>query len=233
MAKRPIYISTTEGNCHVETVFIEFKWFSGFSVSQKQKSIEALHESAKNIMENNKILEISSKSKNDLGVKLSAFNLTITTLKNNKMFSIESAFQASKVFENGGPFIDLLDKTSREAKKDIRLKTSGKLLKFLFYNQEWNLEPKTAFYDWLYINALSKNEILSKELLKYEIFTDIEFNPSKSINCQAYSAALFVSLSKKGLLSEVLSSKEAYLSFLKKTVINNAYENNIVQSKLI
>jgi len=233
MAKRPIYIPMDDDDCFVKTVFIEFQWFPGFSVSQKQKSIESLHQKAKDTIKDINILEISSKSKDDLGVNLSAFNLLITTVKNNKKYSVESAFQASKVFENGGPYVDLLDKTSREAKKDKRLKTSGKLRKFKFYNFEWELEPKTAFYDWLYINALRKNEDLSKELLQYNAFTDIEFNPEKSINCQAYAAALFVSLSKRGILSDVFFSKSSYLEAIANSTINNAYENNSIQGKLI
>lgn len=233
MAKRPVYIPINTGNCFVETKFIDFEWFPGFSVSQKQKSIESLHEESKKIIKDINILEISSKSKDDLGVNLSAFNLLITTVKNNRKYTVESAFQASKVFDNGGPYVDLLDKTSMEAKKDKRLKTSGKLKKFKFYDFEWNLEPKTAFYDWLYINALKKNEDLSKELLHYNAFTDIEFNPEKSINCQAYAAALFVSLSKRGILNEVFFNKSSYLEIIENSYINNAHENNSVQGKLV
>lgn len=233
MAKRPVYIPIYEGDNFVKTELVEFQWFPGFSVSQKQKSINSLHKAIKGKNKDIRILEISSKSEIDEGVKLSAFNLLITTVKNKKKYSVESAFQASKVFERGGPYVDLLDKTSREAKKDVRLKTSGKLKKFKFYNFEWNLEPKTAFYDWLYINALQKNKDLSEELLKYNAFTDIEFNPEKSINCQAYAAALFVSLSKRGILDEVFSCKNSYLKTITNSVINNAYENNSVQGRLI
>lgn len=155
------------------------------------------------------MLEISSKSNIELGVALSAFNLKIKT-KNDKEFSVETAFQASKVFEFGGPFIDLYDKSSKEAKKDPRLKISGRLLCFQYFGRKWDLEPKTFFYDWLYTNALSLNTDLSREVVNYDAFTDIEFNPDKSINCQAKSVALFVSLKKLGLLEEALSSIEKF-----------------------
>lgn len=210
MAKRPIFIPLFEGKRFVTTQFIEFEWFPGFSVSQKQKSIKSLHDKAKLTLGDINILEISSKSEVDIGKELSAFNLLITTEKYKKTFSVESAFQASKVFEKGGPFVDILEKTSREAKRDARLKKSGKLLKFKFFNTEWPLEPKTLFYDWLYINALLKSEKLQKSILDYDAFTDIEFNPDKSINCQAYSAALFVSLSKRNILHDTFDSIEKY-----------------------
>lgn len=153
------------------------------------------------------ILEVSSKSQDQLGIDLSAFNLMIFDKKSNKKFSVECAFQSSKVFERGGPFIDLLDRTSREAKKDQRLKESGELLKFIFYDREWDLLPRTAFYDWLYINALNANPQYHEELSQYQAFTDIEFNPEKSINCQANSVAMFLSLKQKGLLDQVKNQK--------------------------
>ena len=74
--------------------------------------------------------------------------------------SLECAFQSSKVFEHGGSFRDLLSKTSREAKKDDRLKSSGRLVKFNYDDIDFSLEPKTFFYDWLYMKFLSWNEVL-------------------------------------------------------------------------
>ena len=66
------------------------------------------------------------------------------------------------------------------------------------------------FYDWLYINSLNRNKKLSLEILNYNAFTDIEFNHKKSINCQARSAAIFVSLCKKGILEETIQDKDKF-----------------------
>ncbi len=41
------------------------------------------------------------------------------------------------------------------------------------------------------MTALFQNPELSKELLRFEAFTDIAFNPQKSLNCQARAAARF------------------------------------------
>ena len=38
-------------------------------------------------------------------------------------------------------------------------------------------------------------------MLQYQAFTDIEFNPEKSLNCQAYSAALYLSMIKNNILN--------------------------------
>lgn len=209
MAERPVFISNTEKKDYIEVKNIKFEWFPGFSIKQKQKSIESLHENFLKEYPSLKILEISSKSNQKLGVALSAFNLMIKT-KNNKQFSVETAFQASKVFEFGGPYIDLYEKSSKEAKKDPRIKNSGRLLYFQFFGRKWDLEPKTLFYDWLYINALSLNKDLSDKVIHYDAFTDIEFNPQKSINCQARSVALYVSLHRANLLNDALSSVEKF-----------------------
>jgi len=210
MAIRPVYVPQEIGKRFVEIHNIEFQWFPGMSISQKQKSIESLHKSFFEITGKKCILEISSKSKNELGRLLSAFNLYMTTKKSKKEISVESAFQGSKVFEFGGPYEDLLYVESIKAKKDERLKNSGRLVRFSFFGQEWPLEPKTLFYDWIYLNALHNSPKLSEKVLKYMAFTDIEFNPKKSINCQANSAALYVSLHKRGLLKEALLSSLNY-----------------------
>lgn len=222
MAKRPVFIHNSSGSTLVDTKMIDFQYHSGFAVVQKQKSINSLHDSIRDKLDIFNILEISSKSEVELGVALSAFNLMMFDKKTHQKFSVECAFQSSKVFQNGGPFLDLLNVTSREAKKDERLKTSGQLKKFTFYGIDWALDPLTAFYDWLYINALNFNAEYHQELLAYEAFTDIEFNPEKSINCQAYSIAMFVALSKRNLLDKVRNPKE-FLKFYSDFKVNNAY----------
>lgn len=161
------------------------------------------------------ILEVSSKSETKIGVDLSAFNLSFETSKNRKIM-VENAFQGSKVFENGGPYIDLYSKSPIEAKKDLRLKKSGRLIKFRFYNEEFELKPRTFFYDWLYIKSLSKRKEFYKKIIEYSAFSDIEFNPEKSINCQAYSLALFVSLYTNNVLDLALSKKEDFLELTRR-----------------
>jgi len=219
MARRPVFISN-KNIIDVQEIIIDFKWFPGMAKIQKQRSIDSLHENA-GLQGIENILEISSKSKNDLGIKLSAFNLSFVT-KNNLKISVESAFQGSKVFEYGGPYQDLLIKTSREAKKDLRIRESGNLISFKLLTQEFPIEPKTFFYDWLYINTLNQpeNKDLADEVMEYNAFTDIEFNPQKSINCQAFSAALFVSLKSNGQLSIALSSQDSFMK-----IVQNIYRN--------
>jgi hypothetical protein len=230
MAIRPVFVPRKDGKLGVNIFEVEFKWFPGMAKSQSQKSIDSLHKEAEK-RGIKPILEISTKSKDDLGIKTSAFNLIITTKIYKDSFSVENAFQSSKVFQYGGPYEDLLFKTSKEAKKDIRLKKSGRLLKFQFYKKDFPLQPRTFFYDWLYINALEQNKNLAHSLLDFSGFTDIVFNPKKSINCQAFSAALYVSLCSSSLLGESLESPELFLKTIGELYEQRDYKT-ISQSSL-
>ncbi len=214
MTKRPIFIPNSDEGSFVKKKDIEFIWYPGFSFQQKRKSINSLHESAKS-KGIYPVLEISTKSEFSIGKKLSAFNLLINIDKNQKI-SVEAAYQGSKVFENGGPYRDLYHITGKKIKKDERLKNSGRLIGFDFNDVKWELEPINAFYDWLYINALYQNSDLISQILKYNGFSDIEFNPKKSLNCQARGAAIFITLYNKNLIEHVILDKNVYLDLIKK-----------------
>lgn len=183
MAQRPAFF-IRQGK--VVSDMYSFEWFSGFAVSQKQKSIKSLHNAIIKTDVNAKPLEISTKSMENIGTKLSAFNLKI----NN--YALENIFQSSKVFEKGGPYLDLLDRLPKEAKRDERLRNSGILKAFRYQNEEFPLIPQTVFYDFIYITAIKESFTIDEinEILNYNYFTDIEFNPAKSINTQARAAAL-------------------------------------------
>jgi len=226
MAKRPIFVPTNDSKELFKEVEIEFKYFNGFAVSQKNKCINSLHDSAaKNGYEN--ILEVSTKSSEKLGHRLSAFNLMLET-DNYGAISIESAFQGSKVFENGGAYNDIYTKDSLSAKKDERIKNSGKLKYFEFEGQKWELEPKSSFYDWIYIKALLPHrEYIEKNLLKFDAFSDIEFNPKKSINCQARTCAIMVSLINLKLLDKAMTSAESF----KKIVYHRVNRQTVFEFK--
>lgn len=208
MAVRPVFVVSPDSR-HCIRENVEFEFFSGFSDKQKKRCINSLHQSYLRTNPGKRVLEISSKSDDELGVRLSAFNLTIQS-DDGKEFSVESAFQAGKVFESGGPYLDLLDVPSKVAKRDERLKNSGRVIAFEFGGKRFETEPKTLFYNWLYINTLHLHKDLAGPLLDYDAFTDIEFNPQKSINCQAEAAAVYVSLSRQGLLEEALKDAERF-----------------------
>jgi type I restriction enzyme M protein len=209
MANRPYFlIGNGKSNFYGEKS-CDFKFYTGFALSQKQKSVKSFHDEILKIYPKAKILEISRRSENDLGISLSAFNLKYKNI-DNKEYPIESVFQSSKVFSNGNQYKDLLYKSAHEAKTDERLKKSGHLVKFSLNNTDWELEPKTYFYDYIYLSALSTNKQICERLMAFDTFTDIEFNPQKSFNCQARSVAIAVTLLKNNLLEKYLDDRKLF-----------------------
>ena len=226
MAKRPVFVPVESGGALVKEMITDFEWFPGFSLQQKRKSIVSLHKAARH-RGIEPLLEISTKSTSELGRALSAFNLQLRA-GSDRHVSVEAAYQGGKVFELGGPYLDLYGLSGRKIKADARLRNSGSLIAFEFRGERWLLEPKTAFYNWLYVNALAQNPSLSDRLSKFRGFSDIEFNPKKSINCQARAAALFVALQRRNLLSTALSSQEAFIHIVDDRKASQGY----VQSTL-
>ena len=210
MAKRPaFFVHQGKVVCEVYS----FEWYSGFAVSQKQKSIKSLHDAIIKADENAKPLEISTKSMETPGTKLSAFNLQL----NNH--ALENIFQSAKVFENGGPYLDLLDMSPKEAKRDERLRNSGSLKAFRYQNEDFPFIPQTVFYDFIYITAVKKSLTVDEinTILQYNYFTDIEFNPAKSINTQARAAAILqLMVAEYGYLPSF--RKEDFISYHKEHV---------------
>lgn len=207
LAKREVFKVTDES---VKIIEVDFVWYPGFAVVQKQKSIQSLHENYQRMFpeKRSKVLEVSTKSDELLGRQLSAMNLSYP-LNANKSYPLELVFQSSKVFEKGGPFKDLLKFSNPiKVKKDPRLKESGKLVSFRLHNKDWPLFPETFFYNYIYIRALHLNPNLRKKILEYDAFTDIEFNSKKSINCQALACALFVWLERQNKVESVLKNPE-------------------------
>ncbi len=213
MVMRPVYIAL-EKFPYFERVEVNFKFYQGRSDEQKVLSIRSLHAAFSNLYPDKSVLEISTKSENLLGRKLSAFNLPVKIPNSDKFALLESVYQGSKVFENGGPFADLFDKPARYAKVNGRLRTSGALIAFQFGEEKFSLEPKNFFYNWLYITALAAQTELAAEVLNYDAFTDIVFNPVKSISTQANSAAIFVGLSRAGFIDSAVESKENFLKIV-------------------
>lgn len=217
MAYRYVYLVNNSKNEFVKED-VEFTWEPGFSKTQKQKSIMNLHKAFKKDNPKYNILEVSSKSTSDIGVQASAFNLEVKS-KKGRTFTVEQLFQTSKVYKKAGSQSHLLNEnlSTKKIKQQLReIDNNDTLIQFECFNKIFPLEPKTFFYNWLYINALNNNKTLASKILKYDAFTDIEFNPSKSFNCQAEACSIYVSLIKRNLLDEALISPERFLEIVYK-----------------
>lgn len=188
---------------------IEYEFVKGLALSQKKKNVLNLHKQIEKKYSNLKILEISTKSNNSLGVGLSAFNLQLYGK------TVETLFQSSKVYADGTSLKSYINLSPYEIKK-VAKTINSKLINFNYNGIDYPLEPKTLFYDYLYISALKENKQYHSKIIEYSIFTDIEFNHEKSINCQARSCAIFKYLVKHDLLDKYLNDLSLFATLYKK-----------------
>ena len=189
---------------------ITYDYVKGLAFSQKQKNVLSFHSSIQNQYPNLKILEISTKSNESLGVSLSAFNLKLNG------YPVESVFQSGKVFIDGTQYEFLKTYPPKEAKQYIANSEKSVLKYFMYDNMEFPLEPKSMFYDYIYIKALTQIPFTSSQLVNFDVFTDIEFNEKKQINCQARACAIYAYLLRTNSVDYYLSSLENFKKLYQK-----------------
>ena len=130
MAERPLFIPAPDSADLVKEIPLRITWHPGFAPSQKKKNVVELHQAAERAGYA-PVLEVSTKSEEKVGQRLSAFNLKVHSVMLGTM-PLETAFQGSKVFERGGPYTDLYGVADvRNAKRDSRLKEYGSLTGFM------------------------------------------------------------------------------------------------------
>jgi hypothetical protein len=181
---------------------VSFTYIKGMAFSQKVKNALSFHASIQQQFPTARILEISTKSSSELGVALSAFNLMLDGRP------VESVYHSSKVFTDGTCYDFLIDYSPRDAKRFIRENGKGEVgLKCYRYNgEDISLTPRTLLYDYIYIKGLMQVPELSKSLSDYDIFTDIEFNEKKGVNCQARACAIYSYMLRTGTVDKYMAS---------------------------
>ena len=191
-------------NVAFEEKIVEFEYIKGMAFSQKQKNVLSFHKSIQERFPKSHIIEISTKSHDPLGVKLSAFNLKLDG------YPLECVFQSSKVFEGNIQFASLLFEEPKTAKQYIRENVTLPLIGFRYKNEFFETLPRTLFYDYIYISALLQSNIDVSNIANYDIFTDIEFNEKKAYNCQARACAIYAYMLRKGKVEYYMSSRERF-----------------------
>lgn len=211
MATRPVFfpaLPATATRPGIVTQAFDFLWVPGQAHVQRQKCARSLHSAILAELPKVRPLEISSKSDETLGVQLSALNLSFAD-----GISVETRYQSAKCFTDGvGPFPEAARLSAHEARAYVREQSEGKkLIAFNDHGQSWPLHTGSLFYYWLYGTALRANPDMAHRLTHYTCFSDIEFNPAKSVSTQAAAAALFCSLHAFGQLETAFQSPEDFL----------------------
>ena len=124
---------------------------------------------------------------------------------------IECLYHSSKVFTDGTNFEFLKTYLPRDAKRYVR-ENSDKVLKcYKYKGREISLDTGTLFYDYIYICALLQHPEVSSSLIDYDLFTDIEFNEKKGLNCQARACAIYSYMLRTGTVDKYMESMESYM----------------------
>ncbi len=212
MATRPVFLPVTNGHPGVAMRSVEFRWEPGLAPTQRRKNVRGLHAALQATQPDLRVLEVSSKSDLALGRRLSAFALGVRSARSGGLIRVESLYQGSKVFADAGPFPECYPLPALDARERLRPWAGQPLTRFELHGVVWPLVPRRAFYDWIYCHALHQNPELADALRGYRAFTDIEFNPARSVNCQAYAVAFYLALDTRGLLAKALSSQTDFLA---------------------
>jgi hypothetical protein len=80
----------------------------------------------------------------------------------------------------------------------------------------------SQFSQSLRVHNSNRNAIANK-LFEFQGFSDIVFNPDKSLNYQARAAALFVALRQKEEVEKVLNDKNYYISLITNQISQTSY----------
>lgn len=192
MANRPIYISTGDINNPFTEDSISFEWKAGYSYVNKCKRRDNLKKEIAKKYDIDKWLEVSSISDKDIGRRLSALNLMLTLTNGNK-YSVESIYQSSKVYKD------------------------NHIIGFKFNNTVFENNPYGMYYDYIYMVALYQNKDYHEIIKDYYLFTDLFFNPNKSLNTQARAIAIFKTLHDNNCL-KLLESVKGFKEYYKENV---------------
>ena len=149
-----------------------------------------------------RVLEISSRSQDQLGQRLSAMHLRAAGPDGDRGLPVESVYQAAKCYGAGGPD-ERPSRNGFDAKRhDRERQSAGPLRGFHHRGTFWPAASGSAFYDRLWIQAAAAAGARG-ELTRYDAYTDQFHRPGRTLACQARSAAMLVGLDRARELGKV------------------------------
>ena len=189
---------------------VTFTWIKG----SKRQNIRAVHDAVHTTDPDVSILEVSSASVQPEGEGVSSLRLLLHLDSVAQDVPISTVFEATKVFEHGGPFADLLTCEPPKVHKDTRLRTSGELLRYSLEESEYPTEPyPDSFFEWLYCRALKQSPEKAAQLSRYNAFSDIAAaaDSKKYYGDSSRAAAIYVGLAAAGKLP-CIDSFESFIA---------------------
>lgn len=208
MAVRKVYLSLAEYP-YAKEISVTFPWSNG----SKHQNIQAILDTFHDVYPEVPALEVSLASSQPEGVAAAAMKLPLHLEELGQDVPVGIVYEASKVFENGGPYTDLLQCSRQKVQKDARLQQSGRCTGYRLEGAEFSAEPHPyAFFNWLYGCALRQAPEKAEGVLKFGAFSDLNLGSSKmDRNSPARAAAVYAGLAAAGKLA-CLDSYEAFVA---------------------
>lgn len=208
MAVRKVYLPLAEYP-YAKEVSVTFPWSNG----SKHQNIQAVLDTFHDVYPDVPALEVSLASSQPEGIGAAAMKLPFHLAGSDQTVPVGIVYEAAKVFENGGPYVELLQCSRQKVQKDARLQKSGKCVGYRLEDAEFPAEPHPyAFFNWLYGCALRQNPEKADGVLKFGAFADLELGSSKKDrNSPARAAAVYAGLAAAGKLA-CLDSYEAFVA---------------------
>ena len=142
------------------------------------------HHDANGPPENLRVLEISSRSQQPLGRRLSA--MFLKDADSGK--PVESVYQASKCYGNeGGPAERVLDNGFDAKQLDRDRCKTGRLRGFEQKDMFWPANTGTQFYDRLWMRGAREADVGATD---FDAYTDMFHRRGKALACQARTMAM-------------------------------------------
>ena len=151
---------------------------------------------------NMRILEISSRSDEPLGRALSAMNLRAAGSDGNRRLPVESVYQAAKCYGHDGPDEQPIPNGFDAKRRDKERRNAGSLRGFQHEGTFWPAASGSAFYDREWIKAATAAGA-TRELARYDAYSDQFHRPGAAVACQARSAAMLAGLDRSRQLGQV------------------------------
>ena len=149
-----------------------------------------------------RVLEISSRSDEPLGRRLSAMHLHAAGPDGDRGLPVESVYQAAKCYGDGGPDDQPIPNGYDAKRHDRERRGAGPLRGFHHQGTFWPAASGSAFYDRLWIQAAAAAGA-GRELGRFDAYTDQFHRPGQALACQARSAAMLVGLDRARKLGKV------------------------------
>ena len=154
-----------------------------------------------------RILEISSRSNEPFGRALSAMRLRAAGDDGDRARVVETVYQAAKCYGSGGPDESPAANGFDAKRRDRERQKEGALRGFQHDGTYWPAASGSAFYDRLWIQAAVAAGA-TRELARYDAYTDQFHRPGVSVACQARAAAMLVGLERSRRIDRIHSTDQ-------------------------